>query len=33
LTRAIIGGGVGELTGVFARRAGVEAVVFERSGE
>jgi hypothetical protein len=33
LTRAIIVGGIGELTGVVARRAGVEAVVFEGDGE
>jgi predicted NAD/FAD-dependent oxidoreductase len=34
LTRAIIVGGIGELTGAVAlRRAGVEAVVFERDGE
>jgi predicted NAD/FAD-dependent oxidoreductase len=34
LARAIIGGGIGELTGAVAlRRAGAEAVVFERGGE
>ena len=34
MTRVIIVGGIGELTGAVAlRRAGVEAVVFERGGE
>jgi hypothetical protein len=34
LTRAIIVGDIGELTGAVAlRRAGVEAVLFERGGE